>query len=253
MEYLSVSEGILLFIAALVAGWIDSIAGGGGLITLPSLLAVGLPPHLALGTNKLQSSFGSLTATLSHWRNGVIQLREAKWGIFFAAAGAASGAWVVQRVSSDFLDKVIPFLLLALVIYFIFSPRLGTADRTPKITPFAYAVTAGFAIAFYDGFFGPGTGSFFVMTFMVLLGYNMVKATGYTKLLNFVSNILSLLAFAIGGQVVWIVGLTMAGGQVIGAYLGSHLVISRGAKLIRPIFIVVVLMTTAKLFYDNFK
>ncbi len=252
MEITAIEFG-LLFLAALFAGWVDSIAGGGGMITLPSLLAVGLPPHLALGTNKLQSTFGSFTATVSHLRSGVISLREGAWGIVFNAIGAGLGAFVVQRVKSEWLETIIPFLLLGLVVYFIFSPRLGAIDTRAQMKSFVFYFVFGLGIGFYDGFFGPGTGSFWVMSFMVMLGYNLVKATGYTKLMNFTSNIVSLATFAIGGQVVLWVGLVMGIGQMIGAYIGSHLVITRGVKFVRPILIFVVLLTVAKLLYANFK
>lgn len=242
-----------LFLAAIVAGWIDSIAGGGGLITLPALLAAGLPPHLALGTNKFQSSFGSFTATMNHYRQGIINLREAVWGIVCTALGAASGAYVVQVLDSSLLEKIIPFLLLAILIYFVFSPRLGELDTKERIHKNVFYVLVGLGLGFYDGFFGPGTGSFWTFLFVSLMGLNLLKATGYTKLMNFTSNIVSLIAFAIGGNIIFSVGLVMAVGQTLGAYIGSHMAIRRGAKFIRPVFVVVVLATTIKLFADYFK
>jgi len=242
-----------LFLAAVVAGWIDSIAGGGGLITLPALLAVGLPPHLALGTNKFQSSFGSFTATMNHYRKGIINIREAFWGIVCTAVGAASGAYVVQVLDSNLLEKIIPFLLLAILVYFLFSPRLGDLDTKQRIHKNVFYVVIGLGLGFYDGFFGPGTGSFWTFLFVSLMGLNLLKATGYTKLMNFTSNIVSLIAFAIGGNITFSVGLIMAVGQTIGAYFGSHMAIQRGAKFIRPVFVIVVLATTIKLFADYFK
>lgn len=242
-----------LFVAAMIAGWIDSIAGGGGLITLPALLAAGLPPHLALGTNKFQSSFGSFTATMNHYRRGIINIREAVWGVICTAVGAAAGAYVVQILDSRLLEKVIPFLLLAILVYFIFSPRLGDRDTTQRVQARLFYVAAGLGLGFYDGFFGPGTGSFWTFLFVSLMGLNLLKATGYTKLMNFTSNIVSLVAFAIGGNIMFTVGIVMAVGQTLGAYVGSHMAISRGAKFIRPVFVVVVLATTIKLFADYFK
>ncbi len=242
-----------LFVAAMIAGWIDSIAGGGGLITLPALLAAGLPPHLALGTNKFQSSFGSFTATMNHYRRGIINIREAVWGVICTAVGAAAGAYVVQILDSRLLEKVIPFLLLAILVYFIFSPRLGDRDTTQRVQARLFYVAVGLGLGFYDGFFGPGTGSFWTFLFVSLIGLNLLKATGYTKLMNFTSNIVSLVAFAIGGNIMFTVGIVMAVGQTLGAYVGSHMAISRGAKFIRPVFVVVVLATTIKLFADYFK
>ncbi len=242
-----------LFIAAMVAGWIDSIAGGGGLITLPALLAAGLPPHLALGTNKFQSSFGSFTATMNHYRRGVINIKEGLWGVAFTAIGAGAGAFVVQILDSDLLEKIIPFLLLAILIYFLFSPRLGDRDTVTRMNQTLFYIVIGLGIGFYDGFFGPGTGSFWTFLFVSLLGFNLLKATGYTKLMNFTSNIVSLVAFAIGGNITLTIGLVMAVGQTIGAYIGSHMAISRGARFIRPVFVIVVLATIIKLFADYFK
>lgn len=242
-----------LFVAAMVAGWIDSIAGGGGLITLPALLAVGLPPHLALGTNKFQSSFGSFTATSNHYRRGIIDVRSAVWGIVCTIIGAASGAYVVQILNSELLEKIIPFLLLAILIYFVFSPRLGDRDQVPKLGQRFFYLVFGLSIGFYDGFFGPGTGSFWTFLFVSLLGFNLLRATGYTKLMNFTSNIVSLVAFAIGGNIAFGVGAVMAVGQVIGAYFGSHMAIKKGAGFIRPVFVLVVFVTTIKLFIDYFK
>ena len=242
-----------LFIAAMIAGWIDSIAGGGGLITLPALLAAGLPPHLALGTNKFQSSFGSFTATMNHYRRRIINVREAIWGVVCTAIGAAAGAYVVQILDSRLLERVIPFLLLAILVYFIFSPRLGDLDTKQRIHTKLFYVVVGLGLGFYDGFFGPGTGSFWTFLFVSLMGLNLLKATGYTKLMNFTSNIVSLVAFAIGGNIMFTVGLVMAVGQTLGAYVGSHMAINRGAKFIRPVFVIVVLATTIKLFADYFK
>lgn len=241
-----------LFVAAMIAGWIDSIAGGGGLITLPALLAAGLPPHIALGTNKFQSSFGSFTATMNHYRRGIINVREAIWGVVCTAIGAAAGAYVVQILDSQLLEKVIPFLLLAILVYFIFSPRLGDLDTKQRIHTKSFYVIVGLVLGFYDGFFGPGTGSFWTFLFVSLMGLNLLKATGYTKLMNFTSNIVSLVAFAIGGNIMFTVGLVMAVGQTLGAYVGSHMAITRGAKFIRPVFVIVVLATTIKLFADYF-
>lgn len=242
-----------LFIAAVIAGWIDSIAGGGGLITLPALLAAGLPPHLALGTNKFQSSFGSFTATMNHYRKGIIDIREAMRGIVCTAIGAAAGAYVVQVLDSSLLEKIIPFLLLAILVYFIFSPRLGELDTNQRVHKVTFYVAVGLGLGFYDGFFGPGTGSFWTFLFVSLMGLNLLKATGYTKLMNFTSNIVSLAAFAIGGNIMFSIGIVMAVGQTLGAYVGSHMAIRRGAKFIRPVFVIVVLATTIKLFADYFK
>jgi uncharacterized membrane protein YfcA len=242
----------LLFITGAVAGLIDSIAGGGGLITLPVLLGIGLPPQAALGTNKFQSSFGSFTATAYHVHKKNINLRSAWVGITCTLVGAAVGAWAVQQVEAKALGKIIPFLLTVILLYTFFTPKLGSEDQQPKTSSTIFYTLAGTSLGFYDGFFGPGVGSFWVIAFVALLGYNLSRATGYTKLMNFTSNIVSLAVFSVGGNV-WVTsGLAMAAGQILGARLGSGLVIKRGGGFIRPIFIGVVVAIIMKLFYDAF-
>ncbi len=243
---------LLLFLAGAAAGLVDSIAGGGGLITLPVLLGIGLPPQVALGTNKFQSSFGSFTATAYHVRKRNIDLRTARSGIISTLVGAALGAWAVQQIDAAILGKVIPFMLAGILIYTFFTPKLGEIDQRPRMSNNPAFILTGVCFGFYDGFFGPGVGSFWAISFVVLLGFNLAKATGYTKLMNFTSNIVSLVVFAIGGHVWFTSGLAMAAGQILGARLGSGLVIKRGASFVRPIFLTVVIVMILKLFYDNF-
>lgn len=243
----------LLFLAGGLGGLIDSVAGGGGLITLTTLLSLGLPPQAALGTNKFQSSFGSFTATAYHVRKKNIVLdREAWLGVAYTFMGAALGAWAVQRIHSDLLGTIIPFLLVGVLLYMFFTPALGDADTRRKLSPHVFYPLFGLSLGFYDGFFGPGVGTFWAIAFVTLLGYNLSRATGYTKLMNFTSNIVSLGVFALGGNVLPMFALSMAAGQVLGAQLGSRFVIMKGAPFIRPFFIAVVLLTILKLFYDRF-
>ncbi len=242
----------VLFLAGLVAGVVDSIAGGGGLITLPVALAVGMPPKIALGTNKFQSSFGSFTATYYYVKNGIVGIRQARLGILFTLLGAAAGAWGVQQVNSDILSRVIPFLLLAIVIYTLLSPKFGDVDKRPRISASLFFVVAGLFLGFYDGFFGPGVGSFWAIAFVFWRGMDLTKATGATKLMNFTSNIVSCIIFLAGGYVWFGAGLTMAAGEIIGARIGSHMVIRKGTSLIRPIYITIVVVTTLKLLYNAY-
>ena len=242
---------VYLFGAAFGAGLIDAIAGGGGLITIPVLLSVGMPPQFALGTNKLQSSFGSGSAMVHFVRRGAISLREGLEGVLCTAIGAALGAWGVQQVDPGFLRGVIPFLLIAIALYTLFSPRLGMEDIHPRMRPGLFYLVFGLLIGFYDGFFGPGTGSFWVIAFMLGLGFNMTKATGFTKVMNFTSNIVSLAVFIVGGHVIWLAGIIMGIGQLLGARIGAGLVISRGTRFVRPVFVTVALAITAKLLYDG--
>jgi uncharacterized membrane protein YfcA len=242
----------LLFLVGTFAGLVDSIAGGGGLITVPVLLGLGMPPQYALGTNKLQSTFGSASAMAHFAHAGTISFREGLAGIIWTAIGAALGAYTIQQLDPEFLRRLIPFLLLAIVFYTICSPKLGAEDVHPRMDKGWFYLCFGLLIGFYDGFLGPGTGSFWVIALMLGLGLNMTRATGYTKLMNFVSNIVSLVVFIAGGYVFYGAGLTMGAGQALGARIGSKLVIRKGTRFVRPVFIAAVLAVTAKILYQNY-
>jgi len=233
-----------------LAGLVDSIAGGGGLITLPVALAFGMPPKIALGTNKFQASFGSFTAAYYYIRHRVVDLRAMRGGIFFTFLGAAAGTWAVQHVGSDLLGRIIPFFLVAIVIYTVVTPRFGELDSKPRLPFNFFFAGAGLALGFYDGFFGPGVGSFWAIAIMLGVGMNLMKSTGATKVMNFTSNIVSLALFLAAGYVWFAPGISMALGQVIGARLGSAMAVRRGAAIIRPIYIAIVLATTLKLLYN---
>jgi len=242
----------VLFATGLVAGFVDSIAGGGGLITIPVLLSVGLGPQETLGTNKLQATFGSGSASWHYAAARTVPIRDCVRGFLFSLLGAGFGALVVQQLDPSFLRGAIPFLLFAAAVYTVFKPKLGTADLQPRIPHLWFDVLFGLVIGFYDGFFGPGTGTFWTMAYMLGLGFNMARATGYTKVMNFASNLSSLIFFLIGGKVYFGAGLVMGIGQLAGARIGSKMVIAKGTGLIRPIFIAVVLALTIKLAYDAF-
>ncbi len=238
---------VLLALVSLVAGFVDSIAGGGGLLTVPALLTAGLSPVNALATNKLQSSFGSGSATLNYARRGAVAPRSLTLPIATTFVGAGTGAVLVQRFPTDGLERVIPFLLIGIAAYFAFARDVGEHERHQRIGERAFAVTAAPAIGFYDGFFGPGTGSWFALAFVTLRGQGLTRATAHTKVLNFTSNVASLAFFVAGGHVVWAVGLSMATGQFVGARLGSNLVMARGAGIVRPLLVVVSLAMSIRL------
>jgi uncharacterized membrane protein YfcA len=242
----------LLFVTGLAAGFVDSIAGGGGLITIPVLLSFGVDPKFALGTNKLQASFGSGSASWHYARAGAVQLKECMLGFVMSLIGAALGSWAVQGMDTALLRKSIPILLMAVALYVLLQPRLGFEDLHPRMGQRPFYVLFGLGIGFYDGFFGPGTGTFWAMAFMLLLGFNMTRATGYTKVMNFGSNLSSLVFFICAGQVYFAAGVAMGVGQLIGARIGASMVITRGTKFIRPIFIGAVLAVTLKLLYSGF-
>ena len=199
----------LLFIAAIAAGFVDAIAGGGGLITVPALLATGMSPVAAIATNKVQSSFGTASATWSFWRAGRIDFRLLRWAIAATALGATLGAVTVTFVDTRWLMILLPVLLSAIAIYFLVGPKASDEDVHARLTPLGFGAVAG-GIGFYDGFFGPGTGSFFALSLVALLGMGLTRATAHTKALNLVSNLVSVVVFAFGGHVLWAIGLMMA-------------------------------------------
>jgi uncharacterized protein len=253
MEFtLSVSSLILLFFTGLVAGFVDSIAGGGGLISLPVLLSVGIPPQLALGTNKLQGSFGTLSAAITFIRKGTVRLDENVHGIVFTFMGAVLGAWSIQQIDAGFIRHIIPVLLLFVFFYTLFTRDLGTRVSRPKMAEPLFFTLFGLGLGFYDGFFGPGTGSFWTGGLLILMGMDMTKAAGTTRIMNFTSNIVALSLFIIGKNVLYSAGLCMAAGQIIGARAGSGMAIKRGASFIRPIFLTMVFLTIVRLIIVNY-
>jgi uncharacterized membrane protein YfcA len=241
----------LLGLAAGTAGFIDSIAGGGGLITTPALLAAGLPPLNALATNKLQSVFSQIMSTWRYARRGLIEFRSygpMALGIF---AASAIGAFTVQHIETATLKRLIPLLIIGAMLYMLLSPRMTDAETEPRASKMGYAPVAG-AIGFYDGFFGPGTGSFFTTSLVGLRGLGLIRAAAHTKLFNFASNAGSLMLFLAAGQAIWLIGFVMAACAMVGAWIGAHVAMRHGARIIRPLLIGASLALTAKLIWDGF-
>lgn len=242
----------ILFAVALLAGFVDAIAGGGGLLSIPALLWAGLTPVEALATNKAQAVFGSGTATAQFLRRGLIRPREALLAVVCTFVGASAGALLVQRIDSSLLARLVPLLLIGFAVYFWFSPRVSDLDAHQRLGHPAFALLIGTGIGFYDGLFGPGTGTFFAMAYVALLGYNLRRATAHAKLLNFTSNLAALLCFLPGGHIVFAIAGAMAAGQFIGAWIGSHLVLRHGAVLVRPVLVGVSVAISLKLLWDEF-
>ncbi len=240
----------ILFLAACFAGFVDAIAGGGGLITIPVLLIAGIPPLEAIATNKLQGQFGAASATIAYARKGHVNLRKQMPMALTAMAGGAIGALLASIVPASLLAAAIPFLLIAIALFFAFKPNLADIDSHRRVRPFIFGLTAIPLIGLYDGVFGPGAGSFYMLGFVLLAGFGMLKATAHTKLLNFGSNFGSFLVFAVTGSILWKVGLLMGVGQFIGAQIGSGLAMKKGAKIIKPLLIVSCLVLATKLLAD---
>jgi len=238
-----------LMAAALVAGCIDAMAGGGGLIALPALLAAGVPPVPAVATNKLQSSLGTFGACIAYARAGHMDLKSYRWPVFAAFAGSTGGSWLLQRVDPTVLAGLMPALLIALALYFTFSPKVSEMDRRSRVGIVMLSLLIG-VIGFYDGFFGPGAGAFYTTVFVALGGLGLVRATAQTKAANFASNIAGLMTMIIGGHVIWVAGLAMAVGSITGGQIGSHLAMRFGSRLIRPLLIIMSLGLTTKMLLD---
>ncbi|MGH6705870.1 MAG: TSUP family transporter [Sphingomicrobium sp.] len=236
---------------AVLTGFIDAIAGGGGLIMMPALLFAGVPPINALATNKLQSMFGTAIAYRNYALKGLVDWRANLLTILLVFAGASVGVIVVQSIDTRALSLVIPLLLMAVSVYVLLSPRMSDEDAHQRVSARGYA-PVGAAIGAYDGFFGPGTGSFFTASLVGLRGLGLTRATALTKLLNLTSNIASVLLFAIGGQMFWLLGLCMAIGAMAGGWIGSHSAIRFGARLIRPLLVTLSLALTARLLWGYF-
>jgi len=242
----------LLFLVGLCAGLVDAVAGGGGIISLPVLLNLGMPASLALGTNKFQSSFGAVMAVSRYARHGLLERRSCRTGILATLAGALGGAAAVQCVDPHFLETAIPWLLGAIVIYTVARPQIGEHDHPPRFAANVFFTVFGLGLGFYDGFFGPGTGSFWTIALIGLQGQNFLKATAYTKAMNATSNLAALAFFAAAGQVHFTSGLVMGAGQLVGARLGVALAVKRGARFVRPVFLTMVGLVMLRLLWVRF-
>lgn len=241
----------LLFAVALIAGFIDAIAGGGGLLTIPALLSAGIPPAMALGTNKLQACGGSFSASLYFVRQKAVNIREIALLIALTFVGASLGTIVVQQVDIAFLKVALPFLVMAIGIYFLFSPTISEETKKQRVSYPFFAFSAGMGIGFYDGLFGPATGSFFTLAFVLLLGFPLTKSVAHAKVLNFTSNIASLLFFILGGAVLWKIGFLMLIGQFIGGSLGARMVVTKGKKIIRPLIVTMSFLMVLKMLFEQ--
>ncbi len=241
---LSTQSLLLLFLTALVASFLDTLAGGGGLLTVPALILSGIPPLAVLGTNKLQSSTGTATATFMMFKHKKVNWQEVKPLMFAAFIGAAIGATTVQFVNPDALSLIIPIVLLLIALYFLISPKPKEGKSQPKLSYRKYKNIVVPLIGSYDGFFGPGTGSFFALSGVSLRGLDLISATVVAKTLNFATNIASLTVFFLAGKIAWTAGLVMMTGQVIGASLGSRFLFKINPAYLRGL---IVLMCTAML------
>jgi uncharacterized membrane protein YfcA len=242
MNEFSFSFTLLLPLVSVLAGFIDTLAGGGGLLTVPALLLAGLPPINALATNKIQGSIGTLTATLVLMHKGVLNPTEIRFPLLLSFLAAGCGTAMVHFLPSQLLSYAIPIVLMLIAVYFLIVPAAGQMESHPRLGQRLYQVVVIPIIAFYDGLIGPGTGSFFTLVGVTLRGQTLLQATIRAKAFNFMSNLASVAVFAFGGHVLWLTGLTMMLGQMLGATLASHLMLRGGSRLIRPMIVVMSLV-----------
>ena len=244
---------VLLLLAAFVAGFIDAIAGGGGLITVPALLAAGLPPHLMLGTNKGQAVWGSGAAMVRFARARMLDRVRAPWTFAAGFLGSTGGAALVLVVSPEVLRPVVLALLVGVALLLTFQPPLHPTprDHSPAVAR-GILMALALGLGFYDGFFGPGTGTFLIIGTVLLLGIPLANASAEAKVVNFASNLAAFLVFAAKGVVVWHIALPMAVAQFAGAWSGSHVAIRGGDRLVRWVVLAVVVALSVKVGWDLF-
>ncbi len=247
-------EIVLLCVAALTAGVVDAIAGGGGLVTLPAVLATGLPPHEALGTNKGQSVFGAFAALVRFYRAGLLNKHLASVTFPLGLVGSFLGAGLVLLMRPEVLKPLVLTLLVIVAGFLAFrrGPPPGERPEPPRKRLLALGAVIALVIGTYDGFFGPGTGTFLIIAFSGLLGHGLTKASADAKVVNFASNLAAVSLFAYRGLVLWHVALPMAAAQFAGGWIGAHLAVRGGDKLVRKVVLLVVVALVLKLGRDVF-
>lgn len=221
-------------------------------MVVPIFLAAGFPPHLALGTNMLQSSAGTLAAAYTFIRHRQVDLRDARVGVAYTLVGAVGGVVAVERLDPTVLKDLLPFVLAGIVLYTVCYPRVGVVDAPARLSRHGFYLLAGLGLGFFDGCIGAGAGALWASAFVVGRGINLAKATGYAKLMNMTSNITALTLFLGYGSVWLAAGLAMALGQLVGGVLGAHLVMNRGARVVRPLYLTVVVLLLLKLLYERY-
>jgi len=230
--------GLLVFLG----GFIDSIAGGGGLITLPAYILTGMPMHMALGSNKFSSTFGTAFSCFNFLRNKRVYVKAIPVSVVCALGGSATGAYVALLVSDTALRWILIGVVPVVAVFTLMKKNFGAEDRSHTLSTQVILLGSGAAalvIGFYDGFFGPGTGTFLIFIFAIFLRFDLVTANGNTKIINLSSNVGALITFLISGHVMFALAVPAAIFGVVGNFAGSSLAIKIGAKIIRPVLVVV--------------
>ncbi|WP_341521766.1 TSUP family transporter [Pseudomonas sp. G.S.17] len=240
---------ILLSLAAVafLAGFFDAIAGGGGLITLPALFMAGIDPVAAIATNKFQAASATLSATVAFARKGLIEWRRGAPMAVMSFLGGALGALSISYLPKMALEFIVPILLIIVATYFALAPKLDDVQRKARVSILVFTVIIAPLIGFYDGVFGPGVGSFFMVAFVMLMGQGILRAMSNSKFLNASCNLGALTVFAWKGAIILPIALTMAAAAFVGAQLGARCAVRFGAHLIRPMLITVCFIMAVKL------
>ena len=246
---------ILLLICplAFLAGFIDAIAGGGGLISLPAYLAAGIPPHFAAATNKCSSTFGTLVATGKFLKSGKVNLTSSLPAAGAALIGSSMGAYLNMLMNEKILTYIMIGTVPIIAVFLMVKKDFGNEDTTDKFSKTKIVVLSaviGLTIGMYDGFFGPGTGTFLIIAFTGIVGFDLLTASGNTKVVNLSSNIAAFITFAVGGKIIWHIGLPAAVFGIAGNYLGAIFALKKGTKFIRPMFFIVLSLLIIKLIFN---
>jgi len=241
----------ILSLVAFLAGFFDAIAGGGGLITLPALFLAGIDPISAISTNKFQAASATVSATITFARKGLIEWRKSWVLILFSMIGGVLGALLVSIIDKKWLEGAVPILLVLVAIYFAFAPKLDNSPRKQRLSILLFSLTVAPILGFYDGVFGPGTGSFFMVGFVSLCGLGIMRAMSFTKLANASCNLGSLSVFIAKGFIIWPLAISMAVASFLGAQLGAKYAIKVGPKIIKPMVIIVCTVLAIKLLSDE--
>lgn len=242
---------IFLCVTGFFAAAVDSIAGGGGIISLPAFLLCGVPPHMALGTNKFSSTCASFTSSLKFARSGKVNFKLLKYTAVFTLLGAALGVKCALILKPAYLNVIVLILLMFVGVYSLFSKTTGMIDNFKGLNRknIFLGIILAFSLGFYDGFFGPGTGSFLIFALMGIYGFDFINAGGNAKVMNFISNITSLILFAFNGEINYLYGVPVALCMIFGARIGTKLALTKGSKLMKPIFVVMSLAVALKMLY----
>ncbi|WGK68753.1 TSUP family transporter [Candidatus Haliotispira prima] len=238
-DYLIIGISILVFVS-FVAGFLDSIAGGAGLVLVPAFILTGMPPQLALGQEKLVSTLGTISAIYNYFKNGKIIWKVVGYGIPTALIGAYLGGKVILAIDESIVGKII-FFMIPIGLLFSFMPKRTKSDKEyqpGKKDIWIVLPLTCFVIGFYDGFFGPGTGSLLILALHFLARMPLIESSATSKIFNFASNVGAFVAFAIAGKMAFLISIPMVVGSIAGNYLGSHLTLKNGEKIIKPLIFI---------------